>query len=120
MLLVETPYSTICVDLVGPLSPPSEGHLFILTVIDLCTRFPDPVPLKDIHTSTVAEALIGIFSGVGIPRRIHSDRGSQFTSEMMSEVSRLLSIQQSTTSALIGTSSRLPWATELSRTSTIR
>jgi len=56
------------------------------------------VPLKDIHTSTVAEALIGICSRVGIPRRIHSDRGSQFTSEMMSEVSRLLSIQQSTTS----------------------
>ena len=67
-------------------------------MIDLCTQFPDAVPLKDIHTSMVAEALIGIFSRVGIPRRIHSDRGSQFTSEMMSEVSRLLSIQQSTTS----------------------
>ena len=92
MPLVEIPYSTICVDLVGPLSPPSEGHRFILTVIDLCTRFPDAVPLKNIHTSTVAEALIGIFSRVGIPRRIHSGRGSQFTSEMMSEVSRLLSI----------------------------
>ena len=44
MPLVETPYSTICFDLVGPLSPPSEGHRFILTVIDLCTRFPDAVP----------------------------------------------------------------------------
>ena len=84
MPLVETPYSTICVDLVGPLSPPSEGHRFILTVIDLCTRFPDAVPLEDIHTSTVAEALIGIFSRVGIPRRIYSDRGSQFTSETVS------------------------------------
>jgi len=92
MPLVETPYSTICVDLVGPLSPPSEGHRFISTVINLCTRFPDAVPLKDIDTSTVAEALIGIFSRVGITRKIHSDRGSQFTSEMMSEVSRLLSI----------------------------
>ena len=40
MPFVETPYSTIFVDLVGPLSPPSEGHRFILTVIDLCTRFP--------------------------------------------------------------------------------
>ena len=97
MPLVETPYSTICVDLVGPLSPPSEGHRFILTVIDLCTRFPDAVP----------EALIGIFSRVGIPRRIHSDRGSQFTSEMLSEVSRLLV-------------RIMPWATELSRTSTRR
>ena len=97
MPLVETPHSMIC-DLVGPLSPPSEGHLFILTATDLCTRFPDAVPPIDIHTNTVAEALIGIFSHVGITQRIHSDRGSQFTSEMMSEVSRLLSIQQSTTS----------------------
>ena len=93
---METPYFTICVDLVGPSSPPSKGHRFILTVIDLCTRFQDAVKLEDIHTSTVAEALIGILSSIGIPRRIHSDRGSQFTSEMMSEVSRLLSIQQST------------------------
>jgi len=84
MPLVDTQYSTICVRLVGPLSPPSEGHRFILTVIDLCTRFPDAVPLKDIHTSAVPEALIGILSRVGIPRRIHSDRGSRLTSEMMS------------------------------------
>ena len=32
--LVGTPYSVVCVDLVGPLSPPSEGHRYILTVID--------------------------------------------------------------------------------------
>ena len=43
MPLVETPYSMICVDLVRPLSPPSEGHRFMLTVIDLCTRFPDAI-----------------------------------------------------------------------------
>ena len=42
-----------------------------------------------------AEALVGIFSRVGVPKRIHSDRGSQFTSEMTREVYRLLSVQQS-------------------------
>ena len=46
MPLVETPYSTICVDLVGPLSPPSEGHRFILTVIDLCTRVQKSITVK--------------------------------------------------------------------------
>ena len=35
---------------------------------------------KDIHTSTVAEALLEIFSRLGLPNKIHSDRGSQFTS----------------------------------------
>ena len=53
--LVETPFSVICVDIVGPISPPSEGFRYILTTIDMCTRFPEAVPLKDISTSTVAE-----------------------------------------------------------------
>ena len=69
-----------------------------LTTIDLCTRFPEAIPLKNISSSTVAEALVGIFSRVGVPKKMHSDRGSQFTSEMTREVYRLLSVQQSTTS----------------------
>jgi len=64
----------------------------------MCTRFPEAEPLKDISTSTVAAALLDMFSRVGLPNRIHSDRGSQFTSEMMREVYRLLDIRQSTTS----------------------
>jgi len=95
--LGETPFSVICVDIVGPVSPPSEGFQYILTAIDMCTRFPEAVPLKDISTSTVAEALLNMFSRVGLPNRIHSDRGSQFTSEMMREVYRLLDIRQSAT-----------------------
>jgi len=64
-------------------------------LIDMCTRFPEAVALKDITTSTVAEALLGIFTRVGLPLRVHSDRGSQFTSDMMKEVYmlRLLSKQ---------------------------
>jgi len=95
--LIETPFSVICIDIVGTISPPSEGFRYILTTIDMCTRFPEAVPLKDISTSTVAEAQLNMFSRVGLPNRIHSDRGYQFTSEMMREVYRLLDIRQSTT-----------------------
>ena len=56
----------------------------------MCTRFPECVPLGDISSSSVAEALLRIFSRVGLPDRIHSNRGSQFTSEMMQELNRLL------------------------------
>jgi len=65
-------------------------------LIDISSRYPDAVALKDIHTSTVADALLEMYSRVGIPRRVHSDRGSQFTSEMMAEVNRLLSIRSTT------------------------
>jgi len=94
--LVGTPFSTICVDIIGPISPPSEGYRYILTTIDMCTRFPEAVPLTDISASTVAEAL-EIFSRVGLPYRVHSDGGSQFTSEITCEINRLLDMKRSTT-----------------------
>jgi len=64
----------------------------------MCKRFPETVPLKNIDTCTVAEELLEIFNRMGIPNRVHSDRGSQFKLEMMKEVYRLLSVRQSTTS----------------------
>jgi len=95
--LIGPHFSILCVDLIGPISPPSDGYRYILTTIDMCTRFPEAIPLKDISSSTVAEALLEIFSRVGLPNRVHSDRGSQFTSDMMKEVYRLLDVKQSTT-----------------------
>jgi len=96
---IGTPFSVVCIDLTGPLSPPSDSNRWILTTIDMCTRFPECIPLRDISSSSVAEDLLGVFSRVGLPDRIHSDRGSQFTSEMMQELYRLLSKKQSTTSS---------------------
>ena len=95
--LIGVPFSVVCVDIVGPLTPPSDGHRYILTIIDQCTRFPEAIPLKDIETATVAEALMSTFSRVGLPDRVHSDCGSQFTSAMMGEVYRLMSIKRTTT-----------------------
>ena len=45
----------------------------------------------------MAEALVEIFRRVGIPDEMLTDCGSQFTAEVMKEVSRLLSLQQLTT-----------------------
>ena len=80
------------------LVPPSEdGHRYILTLVDFATRYPEAVPLKNIDTETVAEALVDIFSRLGVPEEILSDLGTQFVSECMKEVTRLLSIKQLTT-----------------------
>ena len=60
--LVGVPFSMVSIDFIGPLSPPSDGHRYILIVIDQCTRFPEAVALKDIDTPTVAEAPLGTFA----------------------------------------------------------
>ena len=85
-------------DLVGPISPPSEkGHRYILTLADYATRYPEAVSLKNIETETVAEALMDMYSRLGIPEEVLSDLGTQFVSKCMDEVSRLLSIKRLTT-----------------------
>ena len=83
---------------VVPISPPSEeGHRYILTLADFATRYPEAVPLKTIDIETVADALVNIFSRLGVPEEILSDVGTQFVSDCMKEVTRLLSIKQITT-----------------------
>ena len=92
MPLINTPFRRVAVDIVGPMAPPSEaGHRYILTLVDYATRYPEAVPLKKITTETVAEALLDIYSRVGIPEEVLIDQGTQFISECMQEVSRLLS-----------------------------
>lgn len=71
MPLLDMPFERVAIDLVGPLNPPSEvGHRYILTLVDYATRYPEDVPLKSIDTETVAEALVDIFSRLGIPEEI--------------------------------------------------
>ena len=94
MPLIDTPFKRVAVDIVGPIAPPSEaGHRYILTLVDYATRYPEAVPLKKITTEAVAEALLDIYSRVGIPEEVLTDQGTQFMSECMKEVSRLLSIK---------------------------
>ncbi|XP_041355427.1 uncharacterized protein LOC121373051 [Gigantopelta aegis] len=98
MPVIDVPFERIAVDLVGPMDPMTDKkNRYILVIVDFATRYPEAVALKNINTRTVAEALLGVFGRVGIPKQILTDRGTQFTSEMMKEVCRLLSLKQLTT-----------------------
>ena len=95
MPLIDTPFNRVAVDLIGPIVPASDrGNRYILTVVDYCTRYPEAIALKNIDTEQVAEALVEIFCRTGVPMEMLSDRGTQFTSQLMQEVCRLLSVRQ--------------------------
>ncbi|GFR64154.1 Gypsy retrotransposon integrase-like protein 1 [Elysia marginata] len=93
--LVDTPFKRVAMDIAGPINPTSEaGHRFILTLIDYATRYAEAVPLRKIDTETVAEALVDIYSRLGVPEEVLNDQGTQFMSDCMTEVCRLLGIKQ--------------------------
>ena len=98
MPLIDRPFKRVAIDLIGEINPPSkEGHRWVLTLVDYTTRYPEAVPLKKIDTETVAEALVDIFSRLGVPEEILTDMGTQFVSKCMEEVNRMLSIRHLTT-----------------------
>lgn len=94
MPTVETPFQKVAIDIIGPITPMSSaGNKYILTMVDMATRYPDAVALRAVGSQQVAEALVEMFTRYGVPTEILSDRGTNFTSDLMKEVSRLLSMK---------------------------
>ena len=96
--LIDTPFKRVSVQLVGLIETRSDKKSrYILTMIDYATRYPEAVALPSVETERVAEALIAMFSRVGIPSEMLIEHEIRITIEVMNEVSRLLSLQRLTT-----------------------
>lgn len=92
-------FSHINIDIVGPL-PESCGHRYLLTIIDRNTRWPEAIPIPNITTAECVQALIGGWiSRFGVPGDMSSDRGSQFTSALWTEMAKRLGVRLHRTTA---------------------
>ena len=76
------PFSKVAFDLVGPLPRSTSGFKYILTMMDLYTKFPAAIPLKKVDNATVIEAMLEIFACYGLPKHLLTDQGSVFTSKL--------------------------------------
>ena len=88
------PWSIISMDIIGPLVP-SKGKCMILVVID---RFSKKVYFLPCNTTITAQGVAmlyqdNIFKEHGLPKKVISDRGSQFVSNFMKELYRKLGIE---------------------------
>jgi len=89
---MEEPFQRIAMDIVGPLPRSRSGKRYILVVCDYSTRYPEAIPLRSIDAECIAEELVHFFSQVGLPKEILTDQGSNFTSQLLTELYRMLHI----------------------------
>ena len=87
--VIAEPFDRIAMDIVGPL-PRSRAGRYTLVVCDYATRYTEAVAMRSIDAEHVAEELVCIFAQVGLPREILTDQGTNFTSELLAEIYRLL------------------------------
>ncbi|KAL0156516.1 hypothetical protein M9458_047762, partial [Cirrhinus mrigala] len=96
--IITEPFKRIAMDIVGPLERSKTGNQYILVVSDYATRYPEAFPLRSITTPKVIQALVQLFSRVGIPEEILTDQGTNFTSQLMRQFQQQLGIKSIRTS----------------------
>lgn len=76
-----------------------EGYRCLLLCVESLTRFPDSFPMKDQRAETIAEIFYHqIISRYGATRSLLTDRGSNFLSAIITELSMKFGIQRLRTS----------------------
>jgi hypothetical protein len=90
----------VSLDIVGPLPITEKGNRYLLTFVDHFTRFCDAIPIARQDTETIArEFVTRIITQFGVPRKLLTDRGANFTSSLIKETCKLLKIQKLQTSS---------------------
>ena len=92
------PLEDLAIDILGPLPKSKQGYSFILVITDRFSKLTQAVPLKAIKATDVSVALVNewLFK-YGAPKRLLSDNGSQFVSDLFSRVCDMLRVHNACT-----------------------
>ncbi|XP_068200695.1 uncharacterized protein [Palaemon carinicauda] len=90
------PFSELVVDVVGPFPRTKTGFVYVLTIMDRASRYPEAIPMRKITSRAIFDKLIDFFSRIGLPCKIQSDCGSNFTSKIFRSKCAELAIQNLT------------------------
>ena len=82
----EEPFSRVLIDCVGLLPKTKKGNQYLLTIMCASTWFPEAIPLRNIKTKTIVQALTKYFTLVGLPKSIQLDQGSDFMSGIFQQI----------------------------------
>jgi transposase InsO family protein len=90
-----SPFELASIDICGPYSETRRGNRYLHTFRDHFSRYPEAVPIPKQDAPTVAKALVTeVFSRLGCPQVLSSDRGSNFMSELFQEICKLWQIRR--------------------------
>lgn len=103
MIITDTPvapFEKCALDIVGPLPESNNRNKYVLTFQDLLTKFSKAIPLPDQEANTIAKEFVTkIVCEYGIPKKLITDQGTNFLSQIFKDTCKLLRIDKIQTTA---------------------
>ncbi|MCP4240224.1 MAG: DDE-type integrase/transposase/recombinase [bacterium] len=92
------PFETVALDITGPMTETASGNRYLLVFTEYFTRYADAWPLRETRAETLARTFVDeVISRYGLPCRLLTDNGSNFTAKFMASVCALLKIRRAFT-----------------------
>jgi len=99
-IFVSEPWEIVAVDVMGPLPRTAKGNRFIVVFSDYFTRWVEAFAITVQDTKHIAKLLVEqIICRYGTPKKLLSDRGSVFLSDLAKQVYEALGIHKLNTTA---------------------
>ena len=90
------PRSTIAIDTLS-MAPDDNGNKYLLVIVNMFTKLVTAYPVPDKRACTTASKLMMYFSTYGLVDSIHSDRGSDFESEVVQSLLNWMGVRRTHT-----------------------
>jgi len=98
-IMAGEPFEVIAVDITGKHPKSNKGNEYIVTVIDMFSKWAEAYPVRKHTAPVVARVLMdNLFARFGMPKRIISDQGAEFESQLFQELCRKMDIDKVRTS----------------------
>lgn len=92
MLLISEVFSKLSCDLIGPLPKSNKENKYMLSAVCTYSRYPEAIPILNMLSEIVIDALTLVFSRLGYPLELQTDLGKSFTSNLNTVFKRLLKV----------------------------
>ena len=89
------PFEVLHLDHIGPLTKDAHGNEYILVVIDAFSRWIELFPTMSTTAAETASAILNHIGRFGTPEAIHTEQGSAFHNDLITELTQLCGIEHS-------------------------